>query len=182
MPARSLVYSRFQTNDRGLRSGNETSCAHAYKIRKWRPSQRTAASECCEWLLLTRVNFEAMKTLSGWEAERCDEHPFRAKIKVSTWAVFELSSFDKWSEQRKKKEYEKWYFCYRTLLRLAVFHVAFGHLYESCWSQRHSKRMSGLLNKLLACCGEVIRLLLKYCIYCASAPSLHRESTDSLIS
>ena len=28
--------------------------------------------------------FEAMKTLSGWEAERCDEHPFRAKIKVST--------------------------------------------------------------------------------------------------
>ena len=56
--ARSLVYSRFQTNDRGLRSGNETSCAHAYKIRKWRPSQRTAASECCEWLLLTRVNLK----------------------------------------------------------------------------------------------------------------------------
>ena len=27
--------------------------------------------------------FEAMKTLSGWEAAHCDEHPFRAKIKVS---------------------------------------------------------------------------------------------------
>ena len=27
--------------------------------------------------------FEAMKTLSGWEAARCDEHPFRTKIKVS---------------------------------------------------------------------------------------------------
>ena len=27
---------------------------------------------------------EAMKTLSGWEAARCDEHQFRAKIKVST--------------------------------------------------------------------------------------------------
>ena len=26
---------------------------------------------------------EAMKTLSGWEAARCGEHPFRAKIKVS---------------------------------------------------------------------------------------------------
>ena len=26
----------------------------------------------------------AMKTLSGWEAARCDEHQFRAKIKVST--------------------------------------------------------------------------------------------------
>ena len=29
-------------------------------------------------------NFEAMKTLSGWEAAYCDEHKFRAKIKVST--------------------------------------------------------------------------------------------------
>ena len=78
--------------------------------------------------------FEAMKTLSGWEAARSDEHQFRAKIKVSTLAVFELSLLDKWSEQRKnnKKEYEKWRFCYHTLLRLAVFRVAFGHLYECC--------------------------------------------------
>ena len=36
--------------------------------------------------------------------------------------------------------------------------------------------------RFLRVCSEVIRLLLKYCIYCASAPSLHRESTDSLIS
>ena len=28
--------------------------------------------------------FEAMKTLSGWEATCCEEHQFRAKIKVST--------------------------------------------------------------------------------------------------
>ena len=68
-----------------------------------------------------------MKTLSAWEAVRSDEHQFRAKIKVS----IELSSFDKLSEQRRKK-YEKWHFCYCTLLRLAVFHVAFGQLYESC--------------------------------------------------
>ena len=27
--------------------------------------------------------FEGRKTLSGWEAARCDEHPFRTKIKVS---------------------------------------------------------------------------------------------------
>ena len=27
--------------------------------------------------------FEAMKTLSGWEAAHCDEHQFCAKIKVS---------------------------------------------------------------------------------------------------
>ena len=37
---------------------------------------------------------EAMKSLSGWEVARCDEHPFRAKLKVSTWAVFELSLFE----------------------------------------------------------------------------------------
>ena len=67
----------------GLWSGNETSCTHAYKISKWRPKQRTAATECCEWLLSTRVNFEAMKTLSGWEAACYDEHQFRATIKVS---------------------------------------------------------------------------------------------------
>ena len=35
-------------------------------------------------------NFEAMKTLSGWEAARCDEHQFCAKIKVSTRAVLKL--------------------------------------------------------------------------------------------
>ena len=28
--------------------------------------------------------FEAMKSLSGWVAVRCDEHQFRAKIKVNT--------------------------------------------------------------------------------------------------
>ena len=28
--------------------------------------------------------FEAMKSLSGWVAARCDEHQFRTKIKVST--------------------------------------------------------------------------------------------------
>ena len=47
--------------------------------------------------------FEAMKTLSGWKAAHCDEHQFRAKIKVSTEAVFELLLFDKWSEQRNKE-------------------------------------------------------------------------------
>ena len=47
---------RSQTNERGIWPGNETSYAHAYKIRKWRPSQRTATTECCEWPLLIRVN------------------------------------------------------------------------------------------------------------------------------
>ena len=36
------------------------------------------------------------------------------------------------------------------------------------------------VNAFLRVCGEVIRLLLKYCIYCASAPSLHRERVPTL--
>ena len=34
--------------------------------------------------------FEAMKSLSGWDATRCEEHQFRAKIKVSAKAVFRV--------------------------------------------------------------------------------------------
>ena len=34
--------------------------------------------------------FKALKSLSGWDAARCDEHQFCAKIKVSTGAVFEF--------------------------------------------------------------------------------------------
>ena len=39
--------------------------------------------------------FEAMKTLSRWEAARCDEHSFCAKIKVSAGTIFELSLFER---------------------------------------------------------------------------------------
>ena len=45
--------------------------------------------------------FEAMKTLSGWEAARCDEHPFRAKIKVLEPFLC-YRCLTKWSEQRRR--------------------------------------------------------------------------------
>ena len=67
-----------KTNDRNIWSGNETTCAHAHKITKWRPSQRTAATECCEWLLLTRVK---LNTLIGCRALHCDKDQL---ITVST--------------------------------------------------------------------------------------------------
>ena len=35
--------------------------------------------------------FEAMKTLSGRRALRCDEHQFRAKMMVSIQTIFEIS-------------------------------------------------------------------------------------------
>ena len=75
--------------------------------------------------------FEAMKTMSGWEAARCDEHPFDAKIKVSE-PFSSYRCLTKWSQQRKNKKSQKWHFCYRTLFCLTVFPVAFGYLYESC--------------------------------------------------
>ena len=74
----------------------------------------------------------------GWirgyeDAARCDEHPFRAKIKVSAWTVFKLSLFDKVVWTKKERRITK-----MSLLLphtfLFVFHVAFGHLYEPCWS------------------------------------------------
>ena len=47
------------------------------------------------WMaFIDQGEFEAMKTLSGWEAVRWDEHPFRVKIKVSAWTAFELLLFD----------------------------------------------------------------------------------------
>ena len=47
------------------------------------------------WMaFIDQSEFEAMKSLSGWEAVRCDEHPFYAKIKVSAWTIFELSLFE----------------------------------------------------------------------------------------
>ena len=47
-----------KTNGHVIWLGNETSCTHVYKIRKWRPSQRTATTERCKWLLLARVNLK----------------------------------------------------------------------------------------------------------------------------
>ena len=82
--------------------------------------------------------FEAMKTLSGRVAPRCDKLQFCDKMTVSTWTVFEISLFEQSGHNEEwKKEWEKWQFCNHTLLRLVVFRAASEHLYESCWSQRH---------------------------------------------
>ena len=41
-----------------------TAYAHVYIIRKWRPTQQTAAEQCCNY----QGKFEAMMSLSGCEA------------------------------------------------------------------------------------------------------------------
>ena len=52
--------------------------------------------------------FEAMKTLSGCGAARCDEHQFRAKIKV-------IEPFSSYRCLISGLNKEKWHFRYRTL-------------------------------------------------------------------
>ena len=47
--------------------------------------------------------FEAMKTLSGRIAPRCDKHQFRAKMTVSTQTVFEMSLLNLLVLTRKKE-------------------------------------------------------------------------------
>ena len=48
---------------------------------------------------------------------------------------------------------------------------------QSCYASTDIKLKSNQLMKHI--CGQVLRLLLKYYIYCTSAPSLYRVSTYS---
>ena len=89
------------------------------------------------------TEFEDKKMLSSHRALRCDKHQFHAKMTVSTQTVGEISLLNIVVLTRKKNN-KNGPFCYHTLLRLAVFRIAFGQLYESCWSQRHSKRKKKL--------------------------------------
>ena len=140
-------WSCSQTKDSGIWLGNETTRTHAYNIWKWRPSQWTAATECCEWLLLTTVNLKLWIRRLVVELRVMTRISFTLKWR---WVFKLFARYHCWKlkAERRKKEYEKWHFHDRTLSGLAVFLVAFGHLCESCWSQRHSIRMSGCLNKL----------------------------------
>ena len=87
--------------------------------------------------------FEAMKTLSGCRASRCDKHQFRAKMTVITQTCWEISLLNivvltrkkerkkDRNKEIKKEEYKNGTFA-TAHLHLAVFRIAFGHLYESC--------------------------------------------------
>ena len=70
---RDFTYSSLapQTNDCGLWFGNETTCAHAFNVRKWRPSNRQQAGRA-ENSFINQDEFVAIKTLSDCEAPRCD--------------------------------------------------------------------------------------------------------------
>ena len=74
---------RSQTNQHGIWPGNETLRAHAYKIRNGVLHNEQKPQSVVNGLNIDQGEFEAMKTLSGWEAARRDEYPFCAKIKVS---------------------------------------------------------------------------------------------------
>ena len=54
-----------------------------------------------------------------------------ARITAQEATEQKLNILLEWPNEERKNN-RKWHFHYRTLLHLAVFHVAFGHLYESC--------------------------------------------------
>ena len=45
-----------------------------------------------------------LQSLSGWDAARCDEHQFRAKIKVSTWVLEPFSRYRRLTSGVNKEE------------------------------------------------------------------------------
>ena len=119
--------------------------------------------------------FEAIKSLSGWEAAHSDEDQFVPKWR---WVAEPFSRYRRLTSGLSNKRIQKMALLLPHTFVFSYLPHGFWHLYESCWSQKHSKKKPGCLKRIWS---EVIRLLRKYCKFCASALSLHRESTDSLI-
>ena len=169
----SIVYIVRRRHPYAIWPGNETTCAHAYKIRKWRPSKRSAAAVCCEWHNLSKL--QVLKTLCVAGPARWGRHCIRAKITVITWTVLELTWLTQmwWDENGT---FATAHFCLwlssTMLLRKLVS-------FAGCKITRRYALGTSLRLKRVR--GWVSWLLLKHCIYCASAPSLYRESTDSPI-
>ena len=95
-------------------------CAHAYKITKWRPTQRTAAAVCLEFSIALVSSYE----------DTMDQGNFA--LRYESFSCYNHGEYISHSRDilvdERKKEYEKWHFGYRILLHLAVFRVVFGHL------------------------------------------------------
>ena len=106
--------------------------AHAYNIRKWCPTQGTATGKSCEQLFLTMVSLKLWTRLVVGKLHALMSINFVLK---SGWVLEPFWSYHclKSMKSGLNNEYKKWYFCYHTLLHLAVFHVPFEH-YESCRS------------------------------------------------
>ena len=101
VPARDFTCALVSLPDQWLWSlvWDETTCAHAYNIWKWHPTQWTAARQCCKQL----CGFGATKTLSGCIAPCWDKHQFCDKMMMSSWAVFKLSLFHEVVWTRKEE-------------------------------------------------------------------------------
>ena len=79
IPVTLGILSLAKSNRRRLLSKH----AHAHTgIKMASHATGATAAVWCEQPSIGSI--QTMKTLSGWEAARCDEHQFRAKIKVST--------------------------------------------------------------------------------------------------
>ena len=79
-----------------LFSGNKTAFVHAYMIRNINGVLHNGKQSSSVVTIFTEQGkVEAVKSLSGYDAMRWDEHQFCSKRMTSTSVVFELSFFDK---------------------------------------------------------------------------------------
>ena len=129
--------------------------------------------------------FEVMKTLSSRRAPRCDQ--FCAKMTVSTSTVCDISLFERSGrnrEESRKQIFQQKPYNFTTntlkayLSAQAVSSSAFVISKTFISGQKPRRRQ---LSPKVGVAKVSFFVFFLFCVYCASAPSLHREATDSLI-
>ena len=136
--------------------------------------QRTAAESL--WARCIG-ELQAMKTILGHGPARRNMQQFCGKITAITWTDFELASLKKEEEEDE----QLLQFC---TARLCVWLSSATHSGNFMGLSGYKNTQRGRLGahrSLNVICRRVIRNFLKCYMYCMSGPSLHRESTDSLI-
>ena len=98
---------------------------------------------------------------------------FRAKITVIAWANFGLASL--------KKEEEDEQFGSLATLRFSTLAKVSGNFGGLFGCRNPRKWRLGAYKSLDVIFWRDLESLILYCVYGVSVPSLHRESTDSLI-
>ena len=142
--------------------------------------QRTAA----ESLWASCIGeLQAMKTILGHGPARRNMQQFCGKITAITWTDFELASLKKEEEEEEEEEEDEQLlqFCTARLCVWLSSATHFGNFTSLTGCRNTQRRRLGAYRSLKVICRRVIRNFLKCYMYCMSGPSLHRESTDSLI-
>ena len=122
---------------------------------------------------------QAMKTILGHGPAHRNMQQFCDKITAITWTDFEVASLKK--EEEEEEDEQLLQFCTARLCVWRSSATHFGNFTSLTGCRNTQRRRLGAYRSLKVICRRVIRNFLKCYIYCMSGPSLHRESTDSLI-